>query len=95
MSVSFLREGEFVNKGDPLIEIDPRPYEAIVLQSEGSLARDQALLDNARVDQIRYTTLIAQDAIPEQQLATQKAPSWCTSMRAPLRTTRGRSMQPA
>jgi multidrug efflux system membrane fusion protein len=72
MSVHF-KEGELVNKGDPLIEIDPRPYEATQLQAEGQLARDQALLDNARVDQARYAKLLAQDAIPEQQLSTQKA----------------------
>ncbi len=69
----YFKEGEFVNEGDPLIEIDPRPYEAAVLQAEGNLARDQALLDNARVDQTRYATLVVQGAIPEQQLATQQA----------------------
>jgi multidrug efflux system membrane fusion protein len=42
-------------------------------QAEGNLTRDQALLDNARVDQARYETLLKQNAIPEQQLATQKA----------------------
>jgi multidrug efflux system membrane fusion protein len=72
MAVHF-NEGQLVNKGDPLIEIDPRPYEAAVLQAEGQLIRDQALLDNARTDQTRYTTLLAQNAIPEQQLTTQKA----------------------
>ena len=72
MTVHF-KEGEFVHQGDPLIEIDPRPYEAIVVQTEGQLVRDQALLANARVDLGRYQTLLAQDAIPEQQLATQRA----------------------
>lgn len=72
MTVHF-KEGDLVNQGDPLIEIDPRPYEAVVTQVEGELIRDQALLDNARVDLNRYTTLLAQNAIPEQQLATQKA----------------------
>ncbi len=72
MSVHF-KEGDLVHAGDPLIEIDPRPYEAVVVQSEGDLVRDQALLANARVDLNRYTTLLAQNAIPEQQLATQKA----------------------
>jgi membrane fusion protein, multidrug efflux system len=72
MSVHF-KEGELVKSGDPLIEIDPRPYQAVVVQTEGQLTRDQALLDNANVDLKRYTTLLAQDAIPEQQLATQKA----------------------
>jgi multidrug efflux system membrane fusion protein len=42
-------------------------------QAEGQLARDQALLNNARVDVTRYETLLSQNAIPEQQLATQKA----------------------
>ncbi|MGD1072049.1 MAG: efflux RND transporter periplasmic adaptor subunit [Bryobacteraceae bacterium] len=72
MSVHF-KEGDLVQKDDPLIEIDPRPYQAVVDQIEGALIRDQALLANAIVDQARYTTLLAQDAIPEQELATQKA----------------------
>ena len=72
MSVHF-REGQVVHQGDLLIEIDPRPYQAAVTQAEGQLQRDQALLENARVDQTRYSKLLAQDAIPEQQLATQRA----------------------
>ncbi len=72
MSVHF-KEGDLVNQGDPLIEIDPRPYEAAVVQAQGSLVRDTALLANARVDLARYTTLVAQDAVPEQTLATQRA----------------------
>jgi multidrug efflux system membrane fusion protein len=67
------KEGDLVNQGDPLIDIDPRPYEAVVLQAEGALVRDQALLENSRVDLTRYQTLLAQNAIPEQQLATQRA----------------------
>jgi multidrug efflux system membrane fusion protein len=72
MSVHF-KEGDLVHEGDPLIEIDPRPYQAVVVQIEGQIIRDQALLDNANVDLTRYTKLLAEDAIPEQQLATQKA----------------------
>lgn len=72
ISVHF-KEGDLVNQGDPLIEIDPRPYEAAVIQAQGALVRDTALLANARVDLIRYTTLVAQEAVPEQQLATQRA----------------------
>ncbi len=72
MAVHF-KEGDLVNEGDPMIEIDPRPYEAAVLQAQGALTRDTALLANARVDLARYTTLVAQDAVPEQQLATQRA----------------------
>jgi membrane fusion protein, multidrug efflux system len=72
MNVHF-KEGEYVRVGDPLIDLDPQPYQAVVLQAEGALARDQALLANAKVDVDRYTTLLKQDAIPEQQLATQQA----------------------
>ena len=67
------KEGEIVQKGQPLVELDARPYQVALEQAEGQLARDQALLDNAKVDQARYQTLLAQNAIPEQQLATQKA----------------------
>ncbi|HTB20731.1 MAG TPA: MdtA/MuxA family multidrug efflux RND transporter periplasmic adaptor subunit, partial [Bryobacteraceae bacterium] len=67
------KEGDMVHQGDKLAEIDPRPYQAQLTQYEGQLLRDQALLDNARIDQARYETLIKQNAIPEQQLATQVA----------------------
>ena len=72
MSVRY-REGQIVQKGDPLFEIDPKPYEAALTQAEGQLARDQALLANARIDQARYELLVPQKAVPEQTLATQKA----------------------
>ena len=66
-------EGDIVHQGDVLVEIDARPYEVQLMQAEGQLMRDQALLDNARIDMVRYQTLLAQRAVPEQQLATQKA----------------------
>lgn len=66
-------EGQMVNKGDLLIEIDPRPYQAALVQAEGNLARDQALLANAKIDQSRYELLVPQKAVPEQTLATQRA----------------------
>jgi multidrug efflux system membrane fusion protein len=69
----YYKEGDIVHQGDKLAEIDPRPYQAQLTQYEGQLLRDQALLDNARIDQARYETLIKQNAIPEQQLATQVA----------------------
>jgi multidrug efflux system membrane fusion protein len=72
MSVDF-KEGDFVQQGQVLIEIDPRPYQVMLEQAEGTLAHDQALLTNARLDLERYTKLLAQDAIPSQQLDTQKA----------------------
>ena len=66
-------EGDLVHEGDLLVEIDPRPYQVALEQAEGQLARDQATLDNARVDVGRYQKLLAQNAVPEQQVATQKA----------------------
>src|SRR5205823_5649163 len=52
---------------------DPRPFEAQLTQMEGQLARDQALLQNARLDLQRYRVLWAQDSIQRQQLDTQAA----------------------
>ena len=70
MSVNF-REGQLVNRGDLLAEIDPRPFEAQLTQFEGQLERDQALLTNARLDLGRFQALVKTDAVPRQQLDTQ------------------------
>jgi multidrug efflux system membrane fusion protein len=67
------KEGDIVQKGAPLVEIDPRPYQVQLEQAEGALIRDQALLANAKVDLNRYQGLLKQNAIPEQQYATQQA----------------------
>jgi len=67
------KEGDTVQKGDLLAEIDDGPYQAALTQAEGQLIRDQALLANARIDLARYQVLAPQKAIPEQQLATQQA----------------------
>jgi multidrug efflux system membrane fusion protein len=67
------QEGQMVKKNDLLAVIDPRPYAALVLQAQGQLARDQALLKNARLDLGRYQNAFQDHAIPEQQLATQQA----------------------
>jgi len=67
------KEGQLVNKGDPLAEIDPRPYQVMLENAEAGLLRDQATLDNAKVDLQRYQTLVPLHAVPEQQLATQTA----------------------
>jgi len=67
------QEGQMVQTGDLLVQIDARPYEAVLTQAEGSLIRDQALLANARIDLDRYQTLWARNAIQQQQLATQEA----------------------
>jgi multidrug efflux system membrane fusion protein len=67
------REGQTVQKGASLVEIDPRPYEAQLAQAEAQLAKDQAALQNARTDLQRYQTLIAKNAIAQQIVATQQA----------------------
>jgi len=66
-------EGRIVKAGDLLAEIDPRPYQAQLAQVEGQMARDQALLANARIDLERYRALYAQDSIAKQQVDTQEA----------------------
>jgi len=72
MGVHF-KEGDIVHKGDLLLEIDPRPYQVALEQAEGQLVRDQAILENAKVDLNRYAGLLTQHAVNEQQWATQKA----------------------
>jgi multidrug efflux system membrane fusion protein len=72
MSLAF-REGQLVKANDVLAELDPRPFQVQVMQAEGQLARDEALLRNARTDLDRYKTLQAQDSITKQQLDTQDA----------------------
>ena len=67
------REGQFVKAGDLLAEIDPRPFQVMLEQAEGQLAKDQALLKNAQVDLERYQVLFQQDSVAKQQLDTQAA----------------------
>jgi membrane fusion protein, multidrug efflux system len=72
LSVAF-REGQSVKAGDLLAQIDPRPFEVMLTQANGQMARDQAQLKNAQVDLERYQTLLAQDSIASQQVDTQAA----------------------
>jgi multidrug efflux system membrane fusion protein len=67
------REGQEVKAGDLLAEIDPRPFQIALAQAEGQLARDSALLDNARLDVARYRELLKQDSIASQQVDAQVA----------------------
>jgi len=66
------KEGQVVRKGDPLIEIDPRPFEATLLQAQGVLERDQAVLAQATMDRDRYREAWARNAIPKQTLDDQE-----------------------
>jgi len=65
------REGQFVHKGDSLLVIDPRPYQAAVDQAKGQLEHDQAVLKEAQIDLSRYKKAFARNAIPKQQLDDQ------------------------
>jgi multidrug efflux system membrane fusion protein len=70
MQVHF-QEGQTVKAGDVLAEIDPRPFEVQLAQAQGQMAKDQALLADARLDLQRYQVLYKQDSIAKQQLDTQ------------------------
>jgi multidrug efflux system membrane fusion protein len=65
-------EGQRVNKGDPLIDIDSRPYRATLLQAQGLLQRDENVLAQARMDQARYQAAWARNAIAKQVLDDQE-----------------------
>jgi membrane fusion protein, multidrug efflux system len=66
------KEGQIVRKGDPLIEIDPRPFEANLLQAQGVLERDQAVLAQAVMDRDRFRDAWSRNAIPKQTLDDQE-----------------------
>ena len=65
------REGQMVKKGDLLVEIDPRPYQATLEQAKAKKAQDEAMLANSKADLQRYSNL--GDYATRQQLDTQKA----------------------
>ena len=72
MRIAF-EEGQLVQAGDLLAQIDPRPFEVQLTLATGQQARDQALLENARADLERYRMLLAQDSISRQQVDTQQS----------------------
>jgi membrane fusion protein, multidrug efflux system len=68
----YYREGQIVRKGDPLIDIDSRPFEAALTQAEGQLAHDQAVLKEAQIDLERYQAAYNRNAIAQQQVVDQE-----------------------
>lgn len=66
-------EGQMVKEGDLLVQLDARPFQATLAQNQAQEEHDEALLDNAKIDEQRYETLWKQDSIPQQTLATQQA----------------------
>ena len=69
----YFKEGQFVREGDLLAEIDPRPFQVALEQMDGQLARDQAQLNNARVDYARYDQLHKEGVVAQQQVDTLNA----------------------
>lgn len=69
-SVGFT-EGAMLKAGDPIANIDPRPYQATLLQQQAVLAKDHAALDQAENDLKRYQSLAKQDSISNQQVSDQ------------------------
>jgi membrane fusion protein, multidrug efflux system len=67
------RQGQMVNEGDLLVQIDPRPFQAALEQAQAKKAQDEANLKNAQLDLQRYKTLAVQDYASRQQLDTQQA----------------------
>jgi multidrug efflux system membrane fusion protein len=67
------KEGQIVHVGDPLVDIDPAPFQAAVTQAEGQLARDQAQLDLAKINLERDTDLLNKGVISKQEFDTQVA----------------------
>ena len=66
------RESQYVRKGDPLVDIDPRPYQAQLEQAKGLLERDTHILEQSRMNLERYRDAWARDAIARQQLDDQE-----------------------
>jgi multidrug efflux system membrane fusion protein len=69
----YFHEGQDVRKGDELMTIDPRPYQATLDQAKGQLARDQAQLQNSQAEYNRYKALYDQGVVSREQLDTYKS----------------------
>ncbi|MGH9481830.1 MAG: efflux RND transporter periplasmic adaptor subunit, partial [Terriglobales bacterium] len=67
------QEGQMVHQGDLMVEIDPRPYQASLAQTQGQLAHDTAVYNDDQIDFDRYQSLYKQNIIAKQQLDAQAA----------------------
>jgi multidrug efflux system membrane fusion protein len=65
-------ESQLVHKGDPLVDVDPQPYEATLRQAQGTLEHDEGVLAQAQIDLARYQAAWARNAIAKQQLDDQE-----------------------
>jgi multidrug efflux system membrane fusion protein len=65
------QEGQDVQKGQLLAQIDPRPFQAALDQAIGTLQRDQGLLSEAKMDLVRFQKLVTLDSIARQQAEDQ------------------------
>ena len=65
------KEGQFVKKGDPLLDIDSRQYDATLLQAQGTLEKDQSVLSKDQIDLDRYQAAWARNAVSKQMLDDQ------------------------
>src|ERR1700733_10069617 len=72
VSKVYYKEGQLVRKGEALIDIDARPFEAQLMQAEGALERDTNVLAQAKMDLQRYRDAWARNAIPKQTLDDQE-----------------------
>jgi membrane fusion protein, multidrug efflux system len=72
VSVAF-REGQEVRQGDPLAQVDPRPFEILVKQAEATLAKDQAQAKQAKLLLTRNEELMKENLIAQEQLDEQRA----------------------
>jgi multidrug efflux system membrane fusion protein len=91
LSIDF-KDGQFVKKGQLLGQLDPSTYQAQLDQAEANLARDQAHLENAKINLGRYIPLQKQGFAPEQQVATQQAQ--IAQLRRRSKATKRRSNMP-
>ena len=93
VSVNY-QEGQIVHKGDSLLEIDPRPYQAALTQVQGQLAHDQAVLNEARIDLDSVQSKHLRGMPLPNNNSTTSSKS-CRKMRARWKTTKAKSRTPS